>query len=580
MYLANLTAEKHAHGAVTEAWATNLEYDLFNLFEPDRVPEIFLRFGRSALCGARWRRCEFRDTIRHVPVSVAQWGELVGIKKQHATMFRKGVKRRFEHYLARCRTDARITYHAATTLHEHYARLGTYPRMTLASTALTVWQQYYWRRKIFRPTREVWNAAKEAYHGGRTQAFHVGDFEKVTAIDAASMFPWAMIAERLPLPWGLYNRVGEGAPLKPLGIYRVAVRSDLKRPRLPVRTSHGTIYPNGQWRGWYVGEELLAFRAAGGKLRVLGGIEFLETCRPFKSYVAAMFAKKNRARGVSRLLFKLLGNALYGKFGQRGRVVRAIPLEHFLALRRAPLAWREWNGLAIYSQDGAPPPWGNMVWPAFVTARARIRLAAEMDRVEHHAGLPLYCDTDSVIFSGRGPRYPEKAKRPGTFEHRGEYEKAMIIGKKEYALRRGRKWESHAKGVPQAERFRYLLEGTATFSRPTRMREAARDGSIVNTWRKVTKVRRQDLIRYARSVDGALPIPWIALNNLPGLELPSEVVAVAAGLVATVGGLVAAVVQGEISPGGTIVIAAATVFGLAMVAGRRAARRHARGAAG
>ena len=76
-----------------------------------------------------------------------------------------------------------------------------------------------------------------------------------------------------------------------------------------------------------------------------------------------------------------------------------------------------------------------------------------------------------------------------------------------------------------------------------------------------------------------LVIPVAAGSRLAHSFLGSMVLAVAAGLVATVGGLVAALVQGEISPGGTIVIAAAAVFGVAMVAGRRAARRHARGTA-
>jgi cation:H+ antiporter len=45
--------------------------------------------------------------------------------------------------------------------------------------------------------------------------------------------------------------------------------------------------------------------------------------------------------------------------------------------------------------------------------------------------------------------------------------------------------------------------------------------------------RKRDLLAFAFA--GALPIPWIALHNLPGFELPSEMVAVAAG-VAILGG--------------------------------------------
>jgi cation:H+ antiporter len=40
--------------------------------------------------------------------------------------------------------------------------------------------------------------------------------------------------------------------------------------------------------------------------------------------------------------------------------------------------------------------------------------------------------------------------------------------------------------------------------------------------------RKRDLAAFAFA--GALPVPWIALHNLPGFELPSEMVAVAAGI--------------------------------------------------
>jgi zinc transport system permease protein len=50
----------------------------------------------------------------------------------------------------------------------------------------------------------------------------------------------------------------------------------------------------------------------------------------------------------------------------------------------------------------------------------------------------------------------------------------------------------------------------------------------------------------------------------------------AAGVSSVLLGLVAAVWQGEIAPGGTIVLASAAIFGLASALGRRAARRHPR----
>lgn len=508
-HVANISEAKRAKGETLELWATNLEYDLCNVFDRDRIAEVSLRFGRSALVGARWHGADFRDTVRHVPASVAELGELVGLKKLEGKLFDAPASaRRFDQYRRRCERDAAITFRAARMLYDSFRKFGTFPRMTLASTALRIWKDRYWKREVLRPNPDVWQAALEAYHGGRTQAFAAGEFEDVSAIDVASMFPWAMITGKLPLPWGLHVRVGRGARLVPNGIFRVRVTSEVEFPRLPVRTNKGTIYPNGRFTGWYVGEELIAAAERGIRVEVLSGIVFTESCDPFQRYVRSMFARKQRSRGVTRTIYKLLLNALYGKFGQQGKQIRAIPLRRFMALRSAPLTWREWNGLAIYSVDSLPPPWGNNVWPAFVTARARMRLADEIETLRASGCRPLYCDTDSVLFQGRA-RYPAKATKPGTFESRGRFERLLLVGKKEYALKRGREWEVHAKGIPFAERFRYLKTGVAEFERPVRMREAARDNATPNVWKRVRKQRRTSIIEGASKRDGALPVPRI-----------------------------------------------------------------------
>lgn len=506
-FLEKLGADVKGKKRQLEVWATNLEYDLVNTFDPDRIPEVSLRFGRSSLCGARWRGIEFRDTIRHLPISVAQFGELVGLKKLEGGLFEGDKRRTFAAYLRRCMRDAAITFRAARFFHRTYQSLKVRPRMTLASTALALWRDEFWRRPIHRPDEDIWNAARAAYYGGRTQAFAVGTFRDVKVIDASSMFPWAMCAGDLPLPWGLSRVVARGAELRD-GLYRARVTSDLRLPRLPVRTVHGLVYPNGSWVGWYVGEELRAFTAAGGRAQVLEGFEFSEHCRPFDEYIRTLFELKQAARGAQRLLYKTLMNGLYGKTAQLGRRVHAVPIERLLEMPNPPLDWRPWNGLAIYSEEHAAPPWSNFVWPAIITARARMRLASAAERIMDKGGRLLYCDTDSLMYLGGDVRFPKSARHVGDFELRGRYRQAVIVGKKEYALEvRRNRWDVHAKGVPFGERERYLREGVAEFSRPVKIRESTRIGVAANVWRKVTKHRRTVL--RGRKSDGALQTPII-----------------------------------------------------------------------
>lgn len=211
------------------------------------------------------------------------------------------------------------------------------------------------------------------------------------------------------------------------------------------------------------------------------------------------------------MIYKLMLNALYGKFGQQGKRVFAVPMRKLLTMPDPPLDWRPWNGLAIFSKDGTPPPWGNNVWAAWITARARMRLAGELAMLTRRGARVLYCDTDSVIFQGAlGQRYPEHARRIGEFESRGRFSRALIVGKKEYALEvRPGEWDTRAKGVPHDQRLRYLRTGRASFSRPVRIRESSRIDVPANVWRTVKKQRRTDIRSSARRSDGALPVPVI-----------------------------------------------------------------------
>ncbi len=504
-FLAALARDLAAKRLQLEAWATNLEYDLVNLFGAEALRELTFQFGRSQLLGARWRGVDFRDTLRHIPAGVAELGRLVGLKKLEVDLFSKRRPVSKAALNRRAVRDATITFRAAKLIRESYAEFGERPRLTLPSTAYRIWQDAFWKRPVYRVSDEIRDAAERAYFGGRTEAFALGTFKDVRAIDAASMFPWAMTAAPFPVPWGSFKRVKPGAEPQPLGLYRARVRSTLALPALPFRSADGNVFPVGSWSGWYVGEELRLHLAEGGEARVLEGFEWHEQARPFDGYIAEMFRRKNTARGPMRNVYKLLLNSLYGKFGQKGGRVRAVSLERFAELEKRPVDFRVWNGLALWSQDSEPPPWGNMIWAALITARARVKLYREFKALRAGGARVLYCDTDSALYTGPSRVYPAKAAAPGDFESRGEYRSALLVGKKEYGLEDFRGgWEVHVKGVPLAERRKYLETGRAKYQRPTRLREAARRGLDANIWQDVEKQRRVTHANRRRSRAGDL----------------------------------------------------------------------------
>ncbi len=77
-------------------------------------------------------------------------------------------------------------------------------------------------------------------------------------------------------------------------------------------------------------------------------------------------------------------------------------------------------------------------------------------------------------------------------------------------------------------------------------------------------------------VASLLVIPVAAGSRLAHSFRGAVLWGAASGVASVLVGLVAAVWQGELAPGGTIVLASAVIFALAAAAGRRAARRHPR----
>lgn len=429
--------------------------------------------------------------MRHVPASVKELGEMLNVRKLPFAPDSP----------AYCVRDARISFRFARRLREIYRLMGTVAKTTLPATAYNLWASRYFPGDVVEAPAEIRASARAAYHGGRTECFFIGERESVRVVDASSMFPWAMTEADFPLPWGAVRMSRE---LELVAVARARIESELELPVLPYRSPQGTIYPNGRWADWYTGDELRYAASCGVKIKVLQGYHFLQSVRPFDSYVGAMYKGKSSSRGPIRLLYKLMLNSLYGKFGQMGSRINVSTLAAFEKSGRSTEGVRIWNGLAIWRAEAPPPPWGNQIWAAMVTARARVRLHQMMTAVRDSGGKILYCDTDSIMYSGGNIVFPKKAAKPGDFESRGIYSEILIVGKKEYGLRSGKVWELHAKGIPEKARADYLREGTATFDRPVRLLESGRVGVQANVWRGVTKTRRVSYENRARRSDGTL----------------------------------------------------------------------------
>ena len=98
----------------------------------------------------------------------------------------------------------------------------------------------------------------------------------------------------------------------------------IKNPIIPVKYSERTIFPEGNWTGWYYSEELKNAVRLGYKYTILEGYIF-NSKNIFEDFVAKLSEMKESSdrNSAMYLIAKLLLNSLYGKFG-----MKPITVEH------------------------------------------------------------------------------------------------------------------------------------------------------------------------------------------------------------------------------------------------------------
>ena len=118
------------------------------------------------------------------------------------------------------------------------------------------------------------------------------------------------------------------------------------------------------------------------------------------------------------------------------------------------------------------------------SANGRVRLNQAM--LSLHPDQVLYCDTDSLIYSG-GPEI-ESGEGLGQLKLEGHYAKAAFVLPKVYCLTKRNGDSTYvAKGVPRDKAESFILNGFADFDAPIRLRESMRTGKQANVWSTKTR---------------------------------------------------------------------------------------------
>lgn len=474
-FLYNLSLRRTLHLV-----AHHLEYDLCNLFQ-GRMRLLDWRFFGSRLISAKLKgtRITLWDSLNHSYHSpLSALGASLGYDKLDSDYGWTRGEALTDQDVEYCIRDTEIVVRYMNAQQALYQRIGAEMRTTTPATALDFWRRNYLDGSIAslsEPTRRFF---KRGYYGGRVEIFRMKDHGRIHYVDINSLYPHAM-ENSFP---DCDSLIRDG----PNGMVEATVEVPERThiPSLPTRHGGKLVFPVGVFRGVWCTCELEYAQQCGVRVRQTHAqIGSSNMVYPFRDYVRRCYTARLASKSpLERTQWKFLMNSLYGKFGTTGKCQRLVDPESIPAEKRTG---REFlvGDLAVVDEESDAPAYANIIWSAWTTALARITLHKALMSITKQGGVPLYCDTDSVIYHA-----PRKSPLVRIGKALGEWKVEAYVTEFEarapkvyrYVTKEGATVK--AKGVPRDVQALFFSEGSAPYRKPLRMREAARRGSLPNIW--------------------------------------------------------------------------------------------------
>lgn len=392
--------------------------------------------------------CEFRDSYNILPVPLAQY------KKDDIDYAKFERKVRASHMGEITRYlhgDTAYLYELVSKFRADYG-----PGLTLAGSAMKVWAA---KSSIKPPksSRGFYDAISPYYYGGRVECFHFGEIqERFKMVDINSAYPYAMLHKH---PFSTTYDIAiplASDPIKPESLY--AVRA-LSHGAFPFRNKTGLEFPHDAIvRDYFVsGWELQAALDTQTVeiIEIKQRMDFHQLL-DFTPYINHFYELKKASKKESAeyIFAKLFMNSLYGKFG-----ANPDNYNNYTVCDPAFISAALTDG---YEFAGELGPWAvmqsaleesqiryyNAATAASITGFVRAYLWRHVCAIRKAGGEVLYCDTDSLAFTGEVPSSMRMDKELGGWSLEGEFDRGGIGGKKMYAFHNvNGKWKCGCKGV-------------------------------------------------------------------------------------------------------------------------------------
>lgn len=379
--------------------------------------------------------CEFRDSFCIYPQALDTYKKL---EIDYGLFVPEKRKRHMAEITRYLHQDTESLHELVVAFREQYG-----DSLTLAGASMKTWEKMA-KREAPESSLGFYNTVAPFYHGGRVDCFKLGIIKKpFRMVDINSAYPYAMTHKH---PFSVEASVccpKASAPIIPQSMYRVIAVS---HGALPFINAQGSMcFPNDDEEreffcgGWEIGTGL--FTKTLTIKRVVERVDFAETV-DFTDYIEHFYKLKSSAeKGSLEYLFaKLMMNANYGKWGanpqEYARYEVMHPKYHDAAVQDGYTFGGELGQWCLMKKSLTDDQmrFYNVATAASITSFVRAYLFQAIHAIREAGGEVLYCDTDSIAFSGSIPDGLTISKDLGDWSDEGEFDRGGIGGKKLYAF--------------------------------------------------------------------------------------------------------------------------------------------------
>lgn len=377
------------------------------------------------------RNIRFVSTSNYYVLSVEKLGETFGIKKlnqEEEEKFDFSILETYpiEKVIEYCERDVDIIQKAMEAIfyacqNGEETGFGSF-RNTIPAMAFNAYRTWFMPNGeiLCHDNDEALNLEREAYYGGRVEVWKRGTAkERVIGVDINSMYPHVMKTQLYPSRMFSYRKRETVSGLKSLieqgfgVIAKVTIRTN--ENAYPMRYKKKLLFPVGTFQTTISTPEI-QYALSRGHIVTVHEVAVYKMLPLFEGFVERFYSQREAAKKrndrVWDLLYKLVLNSLYGKFGQLKRewqevgtcdkdVVETEDIVDISTGEPVRIRLRKFGG-KIYMEEHIEDVAYNssIAIAAHVTAYARMLLWGYMQTagIENH----YYNDTDSLFVNEAG----------------------------------------------------------------------------------------------------------------------------------------------------------------------------------